>query len=451
MDVASDLLDIYRPDISHFLLESEAPPFRRAQILDHLLQRPGLTFAGATNLPLSVRASLDELGSSTMTLQDSVSSSDGATKLLLRTMDGVAVETVIMRYRDRVTACVSSQAGCPVGCAFCATGALGFARNLLPAEIVDQVRAAATIIAEENRRLSNLVYMGMGEPLLNLQSALDSIRILTDSHGMNFAHRSISVSTVGIPSGIRRLARTEPQVNLAISLHAADDRTRALLIPGKFRHPVADVLAAAWEHFEITRRKLLVEYVLIDGINDSVDDARRLAALLRGHVVAVNLLAWNPIQARLRRDLNVGMTCNAADGKTLNPMRSRAAAERRNPDSSGPEGQETGRTSAPRAAATENRASMKRQATTERHDLRNRRALADHLFLPTVGGCLLRSPSHEAITAFRNTLTAARIETVLRQSKGTSIHAACGQLAAHADDYARPAIGGKLTSRSRFR
>ena len=171
---------------------------------------------------------------------------------------------------------------------------MGFRRNLSTAEIVDQVRAASAA-CEPGQHLTNVVYMGMGEPLLNLGAVIESVRVLTAPSALGLGRRSLSISTVGIPSGIVRLARTEPQVNLAISLHAADDVTRALLIPEQFRRPLAEILEAAWQHFEITRRKLLVEYVLIAGVNDTVDDARRLAGLLRGHVVTVNLLAWNPV------------------------------------------------------------------------------------------------------------------------------------------------------------
>jgi 23S rRNA (adenine2503-C2)-methyltransferase len=298
------LLALYRPDLAETLATMDAPTYRYTQVFEHLLLRPDEPFAQATPLPTDTRMALDTLGASTLTLIASRAATDGTTKLLLTGRDGVLVETVLMPYRDRLTVCLSSQVGCPVGCAFCATGTLGFQRNLTVAEIVDQVRMASALAGQggiaqsgagqANRRLSNLVYMGMGEPLLNLQAVLDSIRVLTDSHGLNLAHRAISVSTIGIPNGILRLARTEPQVNLALSLHAADDRTRALLVPEKFRHPLADILAAAWEHFTITHRKLLVEYVLIRGINDSVDAARRLAGLLHGHVVTVNLLAWNP-------------------------------------------------------------------------------------------------------------------------------------------------------------
>ncbi len=335
------LLAVYRPDVSQFLAEGNFPAYRHAQVYEHLLRRPLQPFALATTLPGDLRTALDNLGVSTLALVESRTAPDETTKLLLSGSDGSCVETVIMRYRRRITACISSQVGCAVGCAFCATGGIGFRRNLSAAEIVDQVRAASDLAHGEGRRISNLVYMGMGEPLLNLRAVLDSIRLVTDPGGLGLAHRAVSVSTVGIPSGILRLGRAEPQVNLALSLHAADDRTRALLVPQRYRHPLPDILAAAWEHFAITRRKLLVEYVLLAGVNDSTDDARRLVGLLRGHVVAVNLLTWNSVP---------------------------------------------------------------------------------------------RSPFYAsppaAVAAFRDTLITAHIDAVVRQSKGSDIQAACGQLAA---------------------
>jgi 23S rRNA (adenine2503-C2)-methyltransferase len=295
LDTPQRMLALYRPDLSAKLAEHLAPSFRYGQVYEHLLRRPQQPFAQATTLPADARELLDGLGISSLELAGTRVAADGTAKLLLAGGGGAYVETVIMPYRKRTTVCISSQVGCPVGCLFCATGAAGFRRNLSVAEIVDQVRAAAALQADEGGRLSNVVYMGMGEPLLNLQAVLDSIRVLTDPRGMNLAHRAISVSTVGIPAGILRLGRAEPQVNLAVSLHASNDRTRALLIPKNHCHPLAEVLAASWEHFDMTRRKLLVEYVLLRGVNDSREDAKRLANLLRGHVVSVNLLLWNPV------------------------------------------------------------------------------------------------------------------------------------------------------------
>lgn len=352
----TDILALYRPDMARLLEEAGAPRFRRLQILEHLLLRPERPLAEAPNLPLGLRSSLEDMGASTLTLVDSVSSADGATKLLLRTADDLAIETVIMRYRNRVTVCVSSQVGCAVGCVFCATGTMGLTRNLQPAEIVDQVRAARAALAAEGRRASNLVYMGMGEPLHNTACVLSSIHILTHQTGMNMARRAVSVSTVGVPSGIRRLAQAEPQVNLAISIHAADDSTRALLVPARFRHPISDILQAAWEHFDLTGRRLLIEYVLIPGVNDSLDQARRLATLLRGHVVGVNLLAWNPVGSRTMRQAG------------------------------------------------------------------------------------FRTPSAQELASFRAALLAAGVETVIRQSRGATINAACGQLAGRSKGKGLPVI-----------
>ena len=289
------LLALYRPDLSEALEEGGSPLYRQSQVFEYLMRPPMRPFSEATALPADVRARLDEAGATTLRVADTRTAADGTVKLLLACGDDANVETVVMPYQKRTTACISSQAGCPVGCAFCATGAAGFRRNLSTAEIVDQVRAAAGVAAERGGRLSNVVYMGMGEPLLNLQAVLSSIAVLTHPRGLNLGHRSISVSTVGIPAGIVRLAHAEPQVNLALSLHSATDRTRELLVPARHRHPLNDILAAAWEHFALTRRKLMVEYVLLRGVNDSLDDARRLAALLRGHVVTVNLLSWNQV------------------------------------------------------------------------------------------------------------------------------------------------------------
>ncbi len=286
------ILALYRPDLAGILASADAPAFRHMQVLEHLSRHPEAPFAEATNLPAGLRDGLEGAGTCVLSLAARREAADGTVKFLLETRDELHVEAVVMPYGRRTTVCVSSQAGCPVGCEFCATGALGFQRNLSAAEIVDQVRVA---MSEVSSRISNVVYMGMGEPLLNLQPVLDSVRVLTAPSGLGLGHRSISISTVGIPRGILRLARTEPQVNLAISLHAADDATRALLIPDQYRHPLSEILEAAWQHFAITRRKLLIEYVLLAGVNDSPDDARRLAGLLRGHVVTVNLLTWNPV------------------------------------------------------------------------------------------------------------------------------------------------------------
>ena len=366
-------------------MDSGAEQYRYLQVYEHLTHHPGVAFTEATPLPVELRSTLEKLGASVLRETARCSSQDGTTKLLLTGADGACIETVIMRYSQRVTACVSTQVGCHVGCAFCATGALGFRRNLTAAEIVDQVRTVIAVLRSEDRTLSNVVYMGMGEPLLNLQAVLTSIRLLTDPLGIGMGHRSLSVSTVGIPAGIRRLAEEEPQVNLAISLNAADDRLRALLIPAKYCHPLAEVLNAAWDHFAMTRRKLLVEYVLLGGVNDSPEDARRLAALLKGHVVAVNLLAWNRVTSSPDESLSAAEGLSAAESRPS------------------PEGR---RSETPARTPTQNHS--------------------------PVG---FRPATREAIEGFRSILVNHHIETVVRQSKGSGIDAACGQLAARRRSY----------------
>ncbi len=296
------LLKLYRPDLVRALEALDIPPYRYAQVLEHLLRHPDTPFSEATSLPTELRAALADLGHNTLETAAHAVAADGTTKFLCRTRDGHEVECVFMPYGRRATVCVSSQVGCPVGCVFCATGGLGFRRDLSAAEIVDQVRLAAVAAARTGHRLSNVVYMGMGEPLLNLPAVLASIRLLTYPRGVGLSHRALSVSTIGLPAGIRRLARAEPQVNLALSLHAATDELRRRLVPGRYCQPLAAVMAAARDHFALTHRKLLVEYVLLEGINDSPEDARNLARLLKGMVVTVNLLPWNPLPRSLLRD-----------------------------------------------------------------------------------------------------------------------------------------------------
>jgi 23S rRNA (adenine2503-C2)-methyltransferase len=384
-----ELLATYRPELAQALAKADVAAFRYAQVLEHLLRRPFRPFAEASALPTDLRISLDGLAPAVLTPVATRMAPDGTTKLLLAANDGAEVEAVLMPYGNKITVCLSSQVGCAVGCVFCATGAMGFRRNLSAAEIVDQLRAAAIVTSAAGQRISNVVYMGMGEPMLNLGAVLDSIRVLTEPAGLGLGHRSLSVSTVGIPAGMLRLGRAQPQVNLALSLHAADDTTRALLVPRQYRHPLPEILEAAWEHFAITRRKLLVEYVLLAGINDSIADAQRLAGLLRGHVVAVNLLAWNPV------------------GLEMHPVQAQEPEPRRR----GTRG----------AAGT-----LPRQVP----------GAASAASAPrSVPSRSLRPSSPAAIAAFRAALRAAHVETVVRQSKGAGIGAACGQLAASRASY----------------
>jgi 23S rRNA (adenine2503-C2)-methyltransferase len=197
--------------------------------------------------------------------------------------------------RERHTLCISSQAGCAVGCPFCATGELGFGRDLETAEILDQVRAAARRLGADGKRLTNVVFMGMGEPLLNLDRVLEAIAALSDPVRFGLGARHITVSTSGVVPGIRRLTALGPQFTLAVSLHAARDALRDVLVPLNRRWPVAEVVAAARDHARATGRRVSYEYTMIAGINDTDDDAAALAELLRDEHAHVNLIPMNPV------------------------------------------------------------------------------------------------------------------------------------------------------------
>ncbi len=227
---------------------------------------------------------------------------DGTSKFLLRMQDGTGIETVAIPHirgeRSGFTLCVSTQAGCPLACAFCATGASGFKRNLTAAEIIGQVLRAMQDMASESDKdsdklISNIVFMGMGEPLLNYGQCLKSIRLINDDAGINIGQRHITISTAGVVPGIERLAREGLQVTLAVSLHAADDRTRDQLVPLNRKYPLAILLKAVDAYIESTGRRVSFEYVLLKGINSSVEDAGRLAGIVKGRRANVNLIPFN--------------------------------------------------------------------------------------------------------------------------------------------------------------
>jgi len=220
---------------------------------------------------------------------------DGYTrKYLLRLADGEVVETVLMRFDGRMTACVSTQAGCAMGCVFCATGQGGFRRHLTAGEIVVQVRQVALILAGEGQRLRNLVLMGQGEPLHNYEAVLRAVDILTDGKGLSLAAGRITLSTVGLPAGIRRLADERRAVALAVSLHGASDVERAALVPVARRWPLDELMAACRYYSTVTGERIFFEWTLIEGRNDGPEQAEALARLLQGQKAQVNLIPLNP-------------------------------------------------------------------------------------------------------------------------------------------------------------
>jgi 23S rRNA (adenine2503-C2)-methyltransferase len=228
-----------------------------------------------------------------------LASQDGQTrKFLLRLQDGAVIETVLMGYPGRQTACLSTQAGCAMGCVFCATGQQGFTRHLSPGEITAQVRHLQRLLREENAPpLRNLVLMGMGEPLHNFAAVMDALTILTDTRGCNFGPSRITLSTVGHVPGIRRLAREPFRCHLAVSLHAATQSGRAALIPAAQRWPLDELLDACREYTRLTGRKIFLEWTLIAGTNDAESDAAAVAALFQDIPCHVNLIPLNPTPA----------------------------------------------------------------------------------------------------------------------------------------------------------
>jgi 23S rRNA (adenine2503-C2)-methyltransferase len=285
--------------------ERKLPAYRGRQIFEALHRRAVQSWDELTELPRSLR---DDLQSAyalrTVTPRVHLKSrSDRAEKALFGLWDGTTVETVLIRASNpdgaaRNTICVSSQVGCPAGCSFCATGLSGFTRNLTWAEIADQVEFFAHTLRSSGERVTNVVYMGMGEPLLNVPNVRQSIEVLTDSTGFNLGERHITVSTVGIVPQMRRLAEWMGQVNLAVSLHAPNDTLRSTLVPYNERFPIADLLDAVADYIAATRRRVSFEYVLLRGVNDDPALAVELGSLLRrfGGMAHVNLIPWNPFR-----------------------------------------------------------------------------------------------------------------------------------------------------------
>ncbi len=289
--------------LAAWFAERGEPAYRARQVSDAVWDRATTAVEDIRTLPAALREALgaafrlDTVSDTELRLSDGGLTEKG----LHRLSDGALVESVLMRYparrgqRERHTLCISSQAGCAVGCPFCATGELGYGRDLETAEIVDQVRHAARRLAVAGRRLTNVVFMGMGEPLLNLDRVLAAVDALNDPRRFGLGARHITVSTSGVVPGIRRLTALGPQFTLAVSLHAARDPLRDVLVPLNRRWPVAEVVEAAREHAAATGRRVTYEATMIGGINDTEVDAQAMADLLRGDHAHVNLIPMNPV------------------------------------------------------------------------------------------------------------------------------------------------------------
>jgi 23S rRNA (adenine2503-C2)-methyltransferase len=270
------------------LAERGEPGYRADQVW-RWAARGAAGYSAMTNVPSALRAELEgEVPFSTLEVVQTAESRDGTVKALFRTQDGKPVEAVLMRYRDRRRSlCLSSQSGCPLTCTFCATGQMQFGRNLTASEILDQALHFRRIEA-----VDHAVFMGMGEPMLNLDAVVEAARALPD---LGITHRRTTISTVGWLPGLRRFVdEVEEPIRLALSLHAPSEELRSELMPVNEKYPLADVLAECRRYFELHRRKVFVEYVMLAGVNDRVEQARALADLLDPKVFKVNLIPYNP-------------------------------------------------------------------------------------------------------------------------------------------------------------
>ena len=290
-------------ELEAWLAARSEPAYRARQVLDAVWRGTAASAGDVRTLPAALREAIDAAFRFDTLADTELRLADGGLteKALHRLSDGALIESVLMHYpargrqRERHTLCISSQAGCAVGCPFCATGELGFTRDLETAEIVDQVRHAARRLALDGRRLTNVVFMGMGEPLLNLDNVLGAVQALADPARFGLGARHVTVSTSGVVPGIERLTALGPQFTLAVSLHAARDPLRDALVPLNRRWPVADVVRAARDHARATGRRITYEVTMIGGINDTDADAQALATLLEGDHAHVNLIPMNPV------------------------------------------------------------------------------------------------------------------------------------------------------------
>ncbi|HTU69309.1 MAG TPA: 23S rRNA (adenine(2503)-C(2))-methyltransferase RlmN [Candidatus Baltobacteraceae bacterium] len=301
-----DPQSIWLDDLAHalglagvqaFLTEFELKPFRLKQIYRAANKELLGSIGEVTTLPKELRETLEARGFSFSSVEPVVvqrSNDAQTTKGLFRLHDGNEVEAVLMEHRgDRTTVCISSQAGCAFACAFCSTGQAGFTRNLNAREIFDQARFFARELAARGKRITNVVFMGMGEPFHNYEAVMGAVALLNDPHGLGLGHRHITISTVGLVEQIDRFADEGLQVNLAISLHAPSDRIRASIMPVNRRYPLDALMGACERYVAKTNRKVFFEYVMLEGVNDSPESARELAELMRGKLYHVNLIPYN--------------------------------------------------------------------------------------------------------------------------------------------------------------
>ncbi len=289
-----EIKNLNMEELKEFVKELGLEPYRAKQIAQWLYKKRVKSFDEMTNLSkkarelLSRKAKIDVL--KTVKVEES---SDGTRKYLFELPDGNRIESVFIPEKDWNTLCVSTQVGCPAGCKFCLTAKDGFTRNLTAAEIVDQYIQVQRDVGE-NRRISNVVFMGMGEPLLNFDNVKKAVKIMTHRDMLDLSTRKVTVSTVGVVPGIERMAKEMNRVKLAVSLHATTDEQRERIVPLNRKWPIGKIMEALRRYPADNNRRIMIEYVMLKGVNDSLEDARRLVKLIKGIPVKVNLIPFNP-------------------------------------------------------------------------------------------------------------------------------------------------------------
>jgi 23S rRNA (adenine2503-C2)-methyltransferase len=317
--MATPILSMSAPELEHWLAAHGAPAYRRKQVWSWLA-RGARSFGAMRDLPKELRDSMEaELRVTSLQPVAVVQADRGLTTKTLYELDGGhSVEAVVMRYTNRSTLCISSQAGCPIGCPFCATGKFPFGRNLKAHEIVEQAVDAEHLLAAEGRRVSHVVFMGMGEPMANYGAVMDSVRSLSDPELLGISPRRIVVSTSGLIPRVHQLGEEKVPVTLAISLHAARDELRDVLVPINRKYPVHELVDAAQGYAEKTGRRVSYEWVMLAGVNDTDRDAHELGALLKGKLAHVNLIPFNPVE---------DTPYHAPDRASIRRFRDKVAAE----------------------------------------------------------------------------------------------------------------------------
>ena len=297
MDPKPPILSLSATELEKWLADHDAPEYRRKQVWTWLA-RGASSFGAMRDVPKALRDELDREFRITSLHPIAVSQADNGltTKTLFELDGGHSVEAVVMRYSDRSTLCISSQAGCPIGCPFCATGKFPFGRNLYAHEIVEQAVDAVRLLAVEGRRLSHVVFMGMGEPMANYRAVVESVRRLSDPDLLAISPRRIVVSTSGLIPRIEQLGSENIPVTLAISLHAARDELRDVLVPINRKYPVRELVDAAQGYADKTGRRVSYEWVMLAGVNDTERDAKELGVLLKRKLAHVNLIPFNPVE-----------------------------------------------------------------------------------------------------------------------------------------------------------